>query len=60
MEEGASDAGGDGDQGALIGEDFDLTGAGNVGEVDSASTADEGAGGGVGGDGRESGEELAV
>ena len=59
MEEGAGDAGGDGDQVALTGEDFDLAGAGEFGEVDGASAADAGDGGFVGGDGGESGEEGA-
>src|SRR5437867_3699800 len=50
VEEGAGDAGGDGDQGALIGKDFDMGDAGNVGKIDGASAADEGDGGFVGGD----------
>jgi len=58
VEERAGDAGGDGDQGALVGEDFDLAGAGDVGEVDSASAADQGDGGLVCGDGGESGQEF--
>jgi hypothetical protein len=43
----------------LSGEDFDLAGAGEFGEVDGASVADAGGGGFVGGDGGELGEELA-
>ena len=37
MEEGAGDAGRDGDQVGLAGEDFDLGVAGEVGEIDGAS-----------------------
>ncbi len=59
MEQGAGDAGGDGQEVALSGEDFDLAGAGEFGEVDWASAADAGGGGFVGGDGRKLGEELA-
>ena len=59
MEEGAGDAGGDGDQVALAGEDFDQAGAGEFGEVDGASAADAGDGGFVGGDGGKVGQELA-
>ena len=59
VEESAGDAGGDGEQFRLAGEDFDLAGAGYVGEVDGASAADAGGGGLVGGDGGELGQELA-
>ena len=59
VEEGAGYAGGDCDEVTLAGEDFDLGGAGNVGEVDGTSTADAGYGGFVGGDGGELGEEFA-
>jgi hypothetical protein len=59
MEEGAGDAGGDGEQVGLAGEDFDLAGAGEFGEVDGASAADAGGGGFVGGDGGKLGQELA-
>ena len=51
VEQGAGHAGGDGDEVYLAGEDFDLTGAGDVGEIDGASAADAGGGGFVGGDG---------
>ena len=43
----------------LAGEDFDLAGAGEFGEVDGASAADAGGGGLVGGDGGKLGQELA-
>ena len=59
MEESAGHAGGYGDEVALAGEDFDLAGAGESGEVDGASAADSGGGGFVGGDGGELGEKLA-
>ncbi len=59
MEEGAGDAGRDGDQVGLAGEDFDLGVAGEVGEIDGASAADAGDGGVVGGDGGERGEKFA-
>jgi len=59
MEEGAGDAGGDGEKFGLAGEEFDLAGAGDVGEVDGAAAADAGGGGFVGGDGGELGQELA-
>ncbi len=59
MEEGAGYAGGDGDEVALAGEDFDLAGAGEVGEVDGASAADAGDGGLVGGDGGELREQFS-
>ena len=49
MEESAGYAGGDGDEVALSGEDFDLAGAGEVGEVDGASAADAGGGEFIGG-----------
>ena len=50
MEEGAGDAGGDGDEVALALEDFDLGRARVVGEIDGASAADAGSGEVVGGD----------
>jgi hypothetical protein len=59
VEEGAGYAGGDGDEIALSGEDFDLAGAGEFGEVDGASAADAGGCEFVGGDGGELGEEFA-
>ena len=59
VEEGAGDAGGDGEQFGLAGEDFDLAGAGEFGEVDGASAADAGGGGLVGGDGGKVRQELA-
>ena len=59
MEEGAGYAGGDGDQVALSGEDFDLAGAGEFGEVDRASGTNARCGGFVGGDGGEIGQEFA-
>ena len=59
MEQGASDAGGDGDQVGLSGEDFYLAGAGEVGEVDRAAAADAGGGGLIGSDGRKLRQELA-
>ncbi|HWO36577.1 MAG TPA: hypothetical protein VNO32_47950, partial [Candidatus Acidoferrum sp.] len=59
VEEGAGDAGGDGDEVALAGEYFDLAGAGEVGEIDGASAADAGGGGFVGGDGGELGQKFA-
>jgi hypothetical protein len=42
VEQGAGDAGGDGDQVALAVEDFDLAGAREFGEIDGASPADAG------------------
>ena len=59
VEEGAGDAGGDGEQFGLAGEDFDLAGAGEFGEVDGASAADAGGGRLVGGDGGKVRQELA-
>ena len=59
MEEGAGYARGDGDQIALVGEHFNLGGAGEVGEIDGASAADAGCGGFVGGNGGEIGEKFA-
>ena len=59
MEQGAGDAGGDGDQFALAGEDFDLAGAGEFGKVDGSAAADAGGGGFVGGDGGKLRQELA-
>ena len=59
MEEGAGDAGGDGEQFGLAGEDFDLAGAGEFGEVDGTAAADAGGGGFVGGDGGKLRKELA-
>jgi len=59
VEEGAGYAGGDGEEVGLSGEDFDVAGAGDVGEVDGAAVADAGGGGFVGGDGRKLREELA-
>jgi hypothetical protein len=49
VEEGAGYAGGDGQEVGLSGEDFDVAGAGDVGEVDGAAVADAGGGGLVGG-----------
>ena len=49
VEEGACYAGGDGNQVALAGEDFDLAGAGEFEEIDGASVADAGGGELVGG-----------
>jgi hypothetical protein len=43
----------------LAGEDFDLAGAGDVGEIDGASAADAGCGGFVGGYAGELGEEFS-
>lgn len=43
----------------MAGEDFDLAGAGEFGEVDGASAADAGGGGFVGGNRGELGQELA-
>ena len=59
VEEGAGNAGGDGEQFGLAGEDFDLAGAGEFGEVDGASAADAGGGRLVGGDGGKVRQELA-
>jgi len=59
MEKGAGDAGGDGDEVGLSGKDFDLAGAGEIGEVDGASATDAGGGGFVGRDGRKLRQELA-
>src|SRR5260370_19913310 len=59
MKQRAGYAGGDGDEVALAGEDFDLAGAGEVGEVDGAAAADAGGGGVVGGDRGEMRQELA-
>ena len=59
MEEGAGDAGGDGDEVALAAEDFDLAGAGEFGEVNGASATDAGDGGFVGGNARKVGEQFA-
>ena len=50
----------DGDEVALAGEDFDLAGAREVGEIDGASGADAGGGGFVGGDGWEMRQEFAL
>lgn len=50
VEQGAGYAGGYSQEVALAGENFDLTGAGGVGEVDGASGADAGGGQLVGGD----------
>ena len=51
MKQGAGDAGGDGEEIALSGEDLDLARAGEFEEIDGASGADAGGGGFVGGDG---------
>lgn len=59
VEEGSGDAGGDGEEFGLAGEDFDLAGAGYVGKVDGASAADAGGGGFVGGDRGKLREQLA-
>ena len=59
MEEGSGDAGGDGEEFGLAGEDFNLAGAGEVGKVDGAPAADAGGGGFVGGDGGELRQEQA-
>ena len=59
MEEGAGDAGSDGDEVALALEDFDLGRARVVGEIDGASATDAGGGEVVGGDRGEVGKELA-
>jgi hypothetical protein len=59
VEESAGDASGDGQEVALAGEDFDLAGTGEFGEVDGASAANAGGGGFVGGDGGKLREELA-
>jgi len=59
MEQTASDAGGDGEEGGLSGEDFDLAGAGDVGKVDGTAAADAGGGGLVGSDGGKLRQELA-
>ena len=59
MEEGSGDAGGDGEEFGLAGEDFDLAGAGKFWEVDGSSAANAGGGGFVGGDGGKLGQELA-
>src|SRR5258708_30805692 len=59
MEQGAGYAGGDGNQFPLAAEDFDLAGAGELGEIDGASAADAGDGGFVGGDRWKVGKQLA-
>ena len=59
VEEGAGDAGGDGEQFGLAGEDFDLAGAGKFGEVDGASATDARGGGFIGGNRGKLREELA-
>ena len=59
MKQRAGYAGGDGEEFPLSGEDFDLAGAGEFGEIDGASVTDAGGGEFVGGDGGELGEELA-
>jgi hypothetical protein len=59
MEEGSGYAGGYGDQFPLALEDFDVAGAGKLGEVNGAAAADAGGGGLIGGDGRKFGQELA-
>ncbi len=59
MEQGASYAGGDGNQIFLVGEDFDLAGARDIGEVDGASVADVSHGEFVGGNAGELREEFA-
>jgi len=59
MEQGAGDAGGDGDQVCLAAEDFDLAGAGQFGEINGASASDASDGGFVGGDGWKVGQEFA-
>ena len=59
VEKSASDAGGDGEEIALAGEDFDLAGAGEFGEVDGASSADTGGGGLVRGDAGKIREQFA-
>src|SRR5258708_35261766 len=59
MKQRSGYAGGNGEQFPLAGENFDLAGAGEVGEVDGASAADAGGGGFVGGDGGKVRQELA-
>ena len=59
MKQRAGDAGGDGEQGPLVGEDFDLAGAGKFRKVDGTAAADAGGGGFVGGDGGKLRKELA-
>lgn len=59
MKERAGDAGGDGDQVALPGENLDLASAGEFWEIDGASGADAVDGGIVGGDRGKVREELA-
>src|SRR5580704_7632850 len=59
VEEGAGEAGGDGEEVGLSGEDFYVAGAGNLGEIDGAAVANAGGGGFVGSDGGELWEELA-
>ena len=59
MEQRSRDAGSDGDQVSLSAEDFDLPGAGKLGEIDGASAANMGGGDFVGRDRRELGQEFA-
>ena len=59
VEEGARDTGGDGEEVALAGEGFYLTGAGEFGKVDGTPGADAGGVGVVGSDAREIRQEFA-
>ena len=59
MKERSCDTGGDGNEIALTGEDFDMAGTGEFGEIDGASSADAGGGGFVGGDAWEIWQEFA-
>ena len=59
MEQGAGDAGGDGEQVVLVGEHFHLAGTGEFREIDGTATADAGGGGFVGSNRRKEREQLA-
>ncbi|MGC2709374.1 MAG: hypothetical protein WA252_09610 [Candidatus Sulfotelmatobacter sp.] len=59
MEQAAGHTGRDGDQVGLVGEDFNLAGAGEFGEVDGASVADAGGCGSVSSNAGKLWEQLA-
>ena len=59
VEQSSRDAGGDSDQFPLPIENLDLSGAGELGQVDGASAANTGGIGFIGGDAREMRKELA-
>ena len=59
MEEGASDARGDGDEISLAAEDFHLAGAREFREINGTSTADSSDGGFVGSNAWKAGKEFA-